>query len=170
MTPFRLRKLILAGLLCSVGACGGDRDASAQSGAHKAAEDGKQAVSDLQSRLEALRGGRSGDGTQAGSGDPMPDWFPEDIWLPDDFSLVSAQMPLPHTYIVHGMTALPKSEALSRYRKELAAAGYEVVPSERTPSGEQVIFSLNGLEGGQVVVRETDGRTEIRVDFTKERP
>jgi hypothetical protein len=170
MTAIHFRNLLIAGLIASLAACGSGGDANAQSGAQEAARDGKKSVSDLRAKLKELRGGRSGDGTQAGVGDPLPDWYPKDIWLPDDFALASAQKIGTRTFLVRGTTELPTAELVDEFREKLSAAGYDVLAPKRTPSPLQVVFSLNGLESGEVHVSDVNGKTEIRMNFSKNAP
>lgn len=170
MATIHFRNLVIAVLISSLAACGGTSDASTQSGAQQAARDGKKSMSDARAKLKELRGGRSGDGTQARAGEPLPDWYPKDIWLPEDFVLASAEKIGSRTFLVRGTTEISTTELVDEFREELSSAGYKMSPPERTPSPLQVLFNLNGLESGQVIVSEVNGKTEIRMNFSKDAP
>jgi hypothetical protein len=170
MAAIHFRNLVIAGLIASLAAGGGTSDADAQSGAQQAARDGKKSMSDARAKLKELRGGRSGGGTHAGAGASLPDWYPKDIWLPEDFTLASAQKIGSRTFLVRGTTEIPTTELVDDFREELSSAGYKMSPPERTPSPLQVLFNLNGLESGQVIVSEVNGKTEIRMNFSKDAP
>jgi len=99
----------------------------------------------------------------------LPDWTPEDIYLPADFTVTGSQAIGTRTYIVMGTSAMPLDELLSTYRNELEAAGYDLTPLERMPPDEPAIyFDGNGLETAQVRVNDTGDLRELQIDFSKE--
>ena len=161
-----VRSLVVAGLMLSPVACGPGSDATAQSGAHAAARDGKKSMSDARARLKELRGGRSGDTSQAHTGEALPDWYPKSLWLPEDFELISAQIVGGQTCLVSGKSHQETAQLVADYRRELAAAGYELVSTDRTPADNQVIFSRNGAESGQVNIVQAGDIRQVRLTFS----
>ncbi|GEM_PF-1939898 len=99
----------------------------------------------------------------------LPDWTPEELYLPDDFTVTGSQAIGTRTYIMMGTSAMPQDELLSTYRNELEAAGYDVTPLERMPPDEPAIyFDGNGLETAQVRINDTGDLRELQIDFSKE--
>ena len=99
----------------------------------------------------------------------LPDWAPQELYLPDDFAVTNTQEIGTRTFILEGTSAAAQDELLSTYRSELEAAGYDVTPLERMATDEPVIyFNGNGLESAAVRITDAGDTRAVHVDFSKD--
>lgn len=106
---------------------------------------------------------------EAGSISALPDWFPEDIYLPEDFRLQSQQKIGTRTFLLGGTSSQGFEALKEAYDRELEASGYDVRQATRSDeNGHSIFFSGNGLESAQVWLEEQGDVRKLRIDFSRE--
>jgi len=97
----------------------------------------------------------------------IPEWFPDNLFLPADFEATQALPFGTKTYLLRGISQEGAGDLLVRYRSELATAGYGVRDPAQTPDQDSfVMFSGQGLDAAGVRVRDDGDRREIEINFT----
>lgn len=109
------------------------------------------------------------EGTRVEDRVPVPDWFPSDIFLPEDYEATQSQTIGTRTFLLRGISYSSQSDLLAAYRIELASSGYKVTPEDRMPSDEPfIIFSGKGLESAGVRIRDDGDRREIEINYSQD--
>ena len=98
----------------------------------------------------------------------VPEWFPSDIYLPEDFQATQAVDIASPNFTLRGTSSLSKDELLQTHRTQLAKNGYNVSSPEQMDIHEPVIvFGGNGLAGGTIRIHDDGDRREIQINFTR---
>lgn len=105
------------------------------------------------------------DATSGTASQPRPEWLPDAIALPADFSQLADRSIGSYTRILQGQTAADQNPLLAELREALSAAGYQV--DDRADLVEQglVRYQGNGLQEASIRFVDAVDRPDGLIQF-----
>lgn len=158
------KKMYVAGLLVSAGlsltSCGGSSD-EADTPLSKTAEPSA-------THPDTSMNDNGYEGQRVEERVAMPDWMPNDIWLPEDFEATQVQKIGTRTYILRGITTADTEMLLDTFPSKLKEAGYDTLDREDLKDQNLVQFDEKGLDTSLIRIRDDGDRRELQISLSFE--
>ncbi|MEM8696350.1 MAG: hypothetical protein AAGE05_10055 [Pseudomonadota bacterium] len=97
----------------------------------------------------------------------MPDWFPADFPLPDDFEPESDRQFGASTFMLRGTTAAPLEGLYETLANDLGAAGFQILDRPELVEQDLVYFNGNGWEDSTIRIVDSGDRRTLEISLSR---
>ena len=149
---------VLLAALLALGACGGDPDAADADIASDAAD--VESIDDIETDVDAIGEDDTGD-VSNGDAAPLPEWFPEDVYLPEAYTVVGA-MDVGTVQRLELRVEGTVAEVAEQARAHMQANGW----GDGAGDGETMGYTIGDRSAMLTINERDDGAVRVGYPFT----